>query len=67
MAGERSRRLRRVYTGEAVALVEDNNALFEAEINPTDRVVDLDSKSEDEFAPEGTLLTVLAQALVRYK
>ena len=52
MAGESSRRSRRFSTGETLALVEDDE-LFEAEIDPADRVVDLDGESEDEFAPEG--------------
>ena len=52
MAGESSRRSRRFSTGETLALLSDEE-LFEAEIDPADRAVDLDGESEDEFVAEG--------------
>ena len=52
MAGETSRRSRRFSAGETLALVSDEE-LFEAEIDPADRAVDLDGESEDEFVAEG--------------
>ena len=52
MAGENSRRSRRFSTGEALALLADEE-LYEAEIDPADRAVDLDGESEDEFVSEG--------------
>jgi len=51
-AGESSRRSQRFSTGETLALLSDEE-LFEAEIDPADRAVDLDGESEDEFVAEG--------------
>ena len=52
MASESSRRPRRFSTGEALALLAVE--LYEAEIDPADRTVDLDGESEDEFVSEDT-------------
>ena len=52
MAGESSRRSRRFSTGETLALLADEE-LYEAEIDPADRAVNLDGESEDEFVAEG--------------
>jgi len=52
MAGESSKRARKFSTGETIALLSDEE-LFEAEIDPADRAVDLDGESEDEFVAEG--------------
>ena len=41
--------------GETLALLDDEE-LYEAEIDPTDRVVDLDGESEDEFVAEGDFI-----------
>ena len=49
MAGESSKR---ISTGETLALLLDEE-LYEAEMDPTDRAVDLDRESEDEFVAEG--------------
>ena len=48
MAGESSRPSRRFSSGEALALLLDEE-LYEAEMDPKDIAVDLDGESEDEF------------------